>query len=225
MQKTIKLCFFMILFSLFCSLFSSCKLIQRIQERKIANLENMISDLEEEYTPIKFKMEKKNDSETTLRVLFLDLNGKTIKNEKVTLEGTEVHFDFQVIKLAAGKKNKKNKSLTTDQFMFYPYKIYTEKIEPQNGIDLCNIYNENDFPAIFNGFEEFLTEENKKFENAYKEKISQTFVYILNDEMEMLTNQYGSAVHDMQGISEFKKGYVYSVICHPHTGGIEIRRQ
>lgn len=71
----------------------------------------------------------------------------------------------------------------------------------------------------------FLPEDRQKYEKGYTEKIAQTFEYILNGELEKLTNQYGSAVHDMQGISEFKKGYVYSVVCHPHTGGIEIRSE
>ena len=30
------------------------------------------------------------------------------------------------------------------------------------------------------------------------------------------------AVHELKNISRFKKGFVYNVLCHPHTGGIEI---
>jgi hypothetical protein len=47
----------------------------------------------------------------------------------------------------------------------------------------------------------------------------------LNDELGKLAEQFGSAVHNMPGISEFKKGYTYSIVCHPHTGGIEIRSE
>ena len=36
------------------------------------------------------------------------------------------------------------------------------------------------------------------------------------------TEQHGVAVHDLKSVSEFKKGFVYKVVCHPHSGGIEI---
>lgn len=214
------------LICIICSCFSSCKFIQKWQERKIANLENMVAELEEEYTPIKFRLNKTKDGENTIKILFLDLAGNTIKEDKASLNGKEVHFDFQVVKLSSGnKKNKKSKTVSGEQYLFFPYKIYSEKIEPEKGIDLCSFYDEKGFPAIYKGFENYLSDETKKFENAYSKKISQSFEYILKGELEKINNQFGSAVHDMQGISEFKKGYTYSVICHPHTGGIEIRSE
>jgi hypothetical protein len=204
-----------------CAFFSSCKFIQKLQERKIVNLENMVAELEDEYTPIKFRLNKTKDGENTIKILFLDLAGNTIKEDKASLKGKEVHFDFQVVRLTS--KNKKSKTISGEQYLFFPYRIYSEKIKPENGIDLCSFYDEKGFPAIYKGFENYLSDETKKFENAYSKKISQSFEYILKGELEKINNQFGSAVHDMQGISEFKKGYTYSVICHPHTGGIEIR--
>ena len=205
---------------------SSCSYIQKIQGRKIADLETMVSSLEDEYVPIKFKLNKTKGDEISIKVLFQDLEGNTIKEETVSILGSEIHFDFQVIQLTPEKKNtKKVEKSTLAQYMFYPYKIYSEKVEPENGIDLCTFYDKKGFPAIYEGFVNFLPEDRQKYEKGYTEKITQTFEYILNGELEKLTNQYGSAVHDMQGISEFKKGYVYSVVCHPHTGGIEIRSE
>ncbi|MEE1290057.1 MAG: hypothetical protein UHW86_03375 [Spirochaetota bacterium] len=204
--------------------FLSCN-IQKRQEQKIANLENMIANLKDELIPIKFKAEKKNDK-TFIRLLFLDLAGNKIKDEKLSLTGNEIHFDFQVVKLCDKKiASGKNKNQTSEQFLFYPYKIYSENIKPNDGIDLCRLYNKNNFPSIYKGFESFLNEDNKKYSNAYSKKLTQTFEYILNDELGKLAEQFGSAVHNMPGISEFKKGYTYSIVCHPHTGGIEIRSE
>lgn len=225
-NEKIKAILFLVIFMMFCTFLTCNKIIQKKQEQKIANLENMIADLKDELIPIKFKVEKIKHDKTFIRLLFLDLAGNKIKEEKLSLTGNEIHFDFQVVKLRDKKiASGKNKNQTLEQFLFYPYKIYSENIKPNDGIDLCRLYNKNNFPSIYKGFESFLNEDNKKYSNAYSKKLTQTFEYILNDELGKLAEQFGSAVHNMPGISEFKKGYTYSIVCHPHTGGIEIRSE
>ena len=109
---------------------SSCSYIQKIQGRKIADLETMVSSLEDEYVPIKFKLNKTKGDEISIKVLFQDLEGNTIKEETVSILGSEIHFDFQVIQLTPEKKNsKKVEKSTLAQYMFYPYKIYSEKVD------------------------------------------------------------------------------------------------
>ena len=210
-----------ILIALICSMISSCSLIKKYQAAKIAELEDMVATLEEETIPLKFKILDKNDGKITVMIKFLDLNGEIAKEETLELTGEELFFDSQIIKLE--RKDQKNK--TEEQYMFFPFKIYTDEVAPENGIELCSLYDENDFPAIYKGFDALLPEVNEKLVLAYSEMIIQTFAYIRAGEFEKLSNQYGSAVHDMEGISEFKKGYLYSVVCHPHTGAVEIMRE
>lgn len=212
------------IFIVFCELISSCKFIQKKQEERVLNLENMVAQLEDEFIPVKFKIQKNKKGEALIKILFLDLCGDKIKEGDLSLIGDEIYFDFQVVKLSDGK-NISSKELSLEQYMFFPYKIYSEYLEPANGIDLCNFYDSKNFPLIYTGFENYLIDSNKKYEKSYSEKISQTFSYIVNGDLEKLSNQFGSAVHDIQGIYEFKSGYTYSIVCHTHTGGIEIRSE
>jgi len=215
--------FFILILIFFVLNFSSCSLIQKRQKKKITNLEEMISELQSETIPLKFKVQKNSNNEIELIIFFLDLNGNIIRQEPITIQGKELHFDFQVIELHNNTKAKKSEQIISKQYLFYPYKIYTDIIPPIDGIKLCPYYQENGFPAIYKGFESYLSDKNMKFKNAYEQKMTQTFEYVLNEDLENLTNQFGNAVHDMKEISSFKKGYTYSLVCKTHTGSIEPR--
>ena len=188
------------------------------QEVKISNLQNMIAELEEEYVPLRFEMTGSGDGKS-VNVSFLDLNGSVIREKEIDVNGTEAHFDFKVIELPPVKDS------DSQQFMFFPYKFYSEKTAPEDGLSLYDLYNKSGFPAIYTGFEKSLSTENYIYKNEYTQKLSETFGCILNEETEKLSGFFGNAVHDANNIFEFKKGYTYSLVCHPHTGAIEVRRE
>ena len=188
------------------------------QQVKISNLQNMIAELEEEYVPLRFEMTG-SDENKSVNVRFIDLNGSVAADQVIDLDGTEAHFDFKVIELSSANNS------DSQQFMFFPYKFYSEKTAPENGISLYKFYNKSGFPAIYRGFENHLSSQNILNKNEYTEKLHETFKYILNEETDKLSGFFGNAVHDANNIFEFKKGYTYSLVCHPHTGAIEVRRE
>lgn len=192
--------------------FVGCKIISYQQQEQIYHLENIIAELKQELVPLKFKVLKSSENEIEIETSFYDLEDKCFAKKQLKLDGEELFFDFQVIKL-----DKNN-------YMFFPTKVYTNLMAPENGIDLTNFYNNKGFPEIYNKLENFLSDENKKTYSAYKEKIVSVFNYVREDNLDFIDEQFGNAVHDMKEISKFKKGYSYKIICHPHTGSIEIQK-
>ena len=171
------------------------------------------SELKEEICPVQFKVLKSKNSEIQIEVKYLDLEGKEAsKRQSYNLSGEEIHFDFTVIKL-----NEKN-------YLFFPKTLYTNTIAPESGTNLTAHYSEKAYPVIYNKLEKFVKADDSKNLKLYKEEISHLFSLVESENVDMINDKFGNAVHNMNGITEFKKGYSYKIICHPHTGSIEIQK-
>lgn len=179
-------------------------------EKKILELSEQIETLKEDFVPMQFEIVKKKDSEIKVKVVFCDvITGKKVSKAKTySLYGDELNLDFQVIRLS--KKN----------YVFYPSGLYTDKIPLAESERLHDLYDKNGFPSIYRGLVDPLIEKADR-DNLTKEL--KNYYEIVKSGVETQSkNQYGTAVHDLKTIRQFKKGVVYSVLCHPHTGGIEI---
>ena len=162
---------------------------------------------------MQYKVKKNKNSEIQIEVKYLDLEGKEAsKRQSYNLSGEEIHFDFTVIKL-----NEKN-------YLFFPKTLYTNTIAPENGTNLTAHYSEKAYPVIYNKLEKFVKADDSKNLKLYKEEISHLFSLVESENVDMINDKFGNAVHNMNGITEFKKGYSYKIICHPHTGSIEIQK-
>lgn len=193
--------------------FVGCALISNHQKEEIERLENVVSELKEEICPMQFKVLKSKNSEVQIEVKYIDLEGKeTVKRQTYNLSGEEIHFDFTVIKL-----NEKN-------YLFFPKTIYSNTMAPEAGINLTASYSTGSYPAIYNKLEKFVKQNDSKNLKVYKEEISHLFSLVQTENVDMISEKFGNAVHNMKGITEFKKGYSYKIICHPHTGSIEIQK-
>ena len=176
------------------------------QKTRIESLQTEISALKEELVPVRFKIIEKTDSSVTVEMRFYDADNKEISIKKLKLNGTELTFDFNVVKM---KNNRKS-----DSYLFFPIKVFTDRIPPADGVEISGEYNKNEFPAIYDG--SGLSENDRKV-------VTDLYKIILEKEP-IIIEHFGSAVHDLKTISELKTGFIYRLVCHQSSGGMEIER-
>lgn len=186
--------------------------ILKFQEKIIAQLEDQIQYLEEEFVPMKFEIREKKDSNISVKIKYYDMTGEEVGSSEVKLSGNELHFDFEVIKFS------------DKAFIFFPCGVYTDTIAQINETKIFSDYEKKGFPKIYNGMQ-FFDKDGKPLdeegESQIKDQLSNYFAIACKGGSVSQTEQHGIAVHDLP-LSEFKKGFVYQVVCHPHSGGIEI---
>lgn len=176
------------------------------QKAKIESLQTEISVLKEEIIPVRFKITEKTDASVTVEIRFYNADGKEVAARNLKMNGTELTFDFRVVKL----KNNKN----SDTYLFFPEKVFTDRIPPTDGRIISGEYNNNNFPAIY---------EDGGLSDNDRRVVSDLYNVILNNEP-VIIEHFGSAVHDLKTINELKIGFVYKIACHQSSGGVEIER-
>lgn len=179
-------------------------IIRGCSERKKVELEQQIDFLTEDFSPMAFEISKNSNSEIKLKTVFYDIEGNKVGSQNVKLNGEELNFDFQVIKLS-------DKS-----FIFFPCGIYTEQIAINDAVKIAESYNNDGFPEIYNGILELEDDKGKKLDLTSKNTITETlemyFSMVMDGQTEFDTEAHGVAVHDIKNVSQFKKGFVYEVI-------------
>lgn len=187
--------------------------ILKFQEKVIARLEDQIQYLEEEFVPMKFEIQEKKDSVISVKIKYYDMDGQEVGSSAVKLNGSELNFDFEVIKFS------------DKAYIFFPCGVYTDTMALVNETVISGDYEKDGFPSIYDGMKLFDEDGNPldaEGENQIREQLSNYFAIVRKGGSVSRTEQHGVAVHDLKSISEFKKGFVYKVVCHPHSGGIEI---
>lgn len=173
--------------------------LTEFQENKISKLESEIEFLKEETTPIRFKILSKEENLIHFAIKFYDADNNEIIRKEYRLEGEQLSFDFVEIPIK-------------DKFLAFPYKIFTDKIAPVEGILLYDLYDINGFPQIF------FSEENKEnFNNGIK----YIFELLKSENTQEIDGIFGNMVQDVKKYNEFKEREIYKIIIHS-KGGIEI---
>lgn len=183
------------------------------QEKKIKNLQSQITYLEDEFIPMAFEISSNSNSEIKLKTVFYNLDGEKVGSKNLKLNGDELHIDFKVI------------DFSDDNYLFFPYGMMTDKMAATDIIPIYDAYDHNDFPEIYEGITELKDENGNVADKTSKEKIEKDlknkFMFIKTGQEDFSGDSHGVAIHDIKSISEYKKGFVYEIICHPHTGAIE----
>lgn len=171
------------------------------QEKKIAQLNKEIEWLKKETIPIRYKVKSRENDKVQLVVKFYDIDGKEIKKADFELEGKQPSFDFYVVKFEQG-------------LIAFPWKIFTEKIKPEDGVLLWQYYENENFPLVFD------TKEKNK---AFKEGIEALYKEIKNGNLEKY-DVFGSMVQNTNpDVNNNRDIDVwYKIIVHT-KGGIEIQ--
>ena len=206
--------FVLLIFFVILVLAVSVGCILKFQEKEIARLEDQIQYLEEEFVPMKFEILEKKNSDISVAIKYYDMNGKEVGASKlVKLSGNELNFDFEVIKFSEKAR------------IFFPSGVYTDTMAQVDETAISGDYEKNGFPAIYEGMKLYDKDGNPLDEEGVEQvrtQLSDYFAVVRKRGAVTQTEQHGVAVHDLKSISEFKKGFVYKVVCHPHSGGIEI---
>ena len=183
--------------------------VNRCQAGEIKTLEEHVEYLEKEYVPMEFEITKKSDSEIKLKAIFYDLDGDKVGSKSIKIEGNELNIDFRTRKISE------------NGYLFFPYGIYSDKVPMSESIKLYDEYDDNGFPAIYNGITDIKDDEgeklNKKSQKFIEEQLEVEFLNIKNVE------SGGIALHDLENISDFKKNTIYKVVCHPSSGTLDYR--
>ena len=170
------------------------------QEKKIADLEKEISFLKEEMTPVRYKIISQQGDQVEVSLKFYDLDGKEIAKQHFTMKGSDVSFDFYVVK-------------TGDRYVAIPYRLFTDKIKPQDGKLLYKYYEKDDYPMIFYS---------KQSPKLFNEGIKALYGKIKSGEVDDIENIFGNMVQNApQTMKNEIENKVYKIVVHT-KGGIEI---
>ena len=185
--------------------------------KKIAELEDRVAYMKEDCVPLRFEIVQKKNSEIQVKVSMYDVQTekKVGRSGSFTLAGEELHVDSQVIKLS------------DENFIFFPCGLYTDAMALTDSEKLYPLYDENGFPSIYGGVIDALDDGSAVSQDdrvALGKELTGYFSLVKDGGESQSTEQYGTAIHELKSISQFKAGFVYELQCHPHTGGIEIRK-
>ncbi len=169
------------------------------QEKQISRLEDNISLLKEENTPLRFKILEKTKDSISLLVKFYNADKKEINQLKKTLNGQELSFDFYVVPVK-------------DKYVAFPAKIFTDRIAADDGITLYEFYNQEGYPGIF-----YHKDINKDLYKGLKE----VYQNIKTGQLDSVSEHFGNMVHDIKKFNSFLPENIYTIVVHA-KGGIEI---
>lgn len=186
-------------------------------DKKVAELEERVAFMKEDCVPLRFEIVQKKGSEIQVKVSMYDVQTekKVGRSGTFTLSGDELHVDSQVIKLS------------DENFIFFPCGLYTDAMAMADSEKLYALYDENGFPSIYAGvvnMKDDGTAVSQDDRVALGKELTGYFTLVKNGGESQSAEQYGTAIHELKSISQFKTGFVYELLCHPHTGGVEIRK-
>jgi hypothetical protein len=171
----------------------------QIQENEIKKLEAKIEFLKEETTPVRFKILSKEDSLIHFALKFYDTDNNEIIRKEFRLQGDQLSFDFIELPLK-------------DRYIAFPYKIFTDKIAPEDGILLYDLYDVNGFPQIFYSSD---------IDTDLKDGLLYLFELLKSGKTDELDGIFGNMVQDVKKYNEFIERQIYKIVIHT-KGGIEI---
>jgi hypothetical protein len=175
------------------------------QEKQIVKLEQKIHFLKEVTTPIRFMILEKDTGNINFVIKFLDQDNTEFNKDTISIRGQELSFDFYVVPV--------KDTLDREVKVAFPYKIFTNKIAPENGISLFKYYDDEGFPQVFFS---------KSGDEDYIRLMSELFTKVKNKDTEEIKGIFGSMVQDIRYQNEFMPGKAYEIIVHT-KGGIEIK--
>ena len=175
-------------------------------QQEVERLERIVENLKEEYIPIKFKVDYRQDGTAEVNIKYFDQDGKQINRMSYIVSGSEIFFDFKIINISS-----------RNLYFFLPYSIYTDKTEPVNGIQIIDDYTQDGMPLIYKNKKIESQEDIQFFENLLTYAKTGTGL----DEIDL---SYGYSLHDMNDFNiHFMPDTTYKVVCHKQKGGIEFQ--
>jgi hypothetical protein len=205
-------------------------LIQDSQERTIERRQAELDRMRERFIPLRFRVISREDGRLTAEFRFYSMlaadpskiSGETIPAEKeipggrafFNLEGTELFIDTLRIRdtrrvflfIPAGEIN-----------WVFPYRIFTDRMKPDEGRPLFPYYDRDGFPAIYEGL---------SAGSLNRELLSRAFADLKTNggitDRGLRNRVTGNAVHDIARFSRYRTGAWYSLAVNMGNGALEI---
>lgn len=175
------------------------------QQDQIRQLETAISSLKADVRLADFIITSRENESVSTDVILYDYAGNRICRFTVTLPGTQLYFDVFLVKTG---------SASSDGYIAFPSRIYSDTVAPVDGILLYDFYTTKDgFPGIFSN--SFLAEA------VSTEYLTELFQKVRNGSGTD-SSSFGSSVHDPVLLSRFLLNRPYSIVYHPQKGGVEV---
>jgi hypothetical protein len=183
------------------------------QKERIALLESASSKLKSETVPIKFMVLSREGGQIKARIKLYDLAGGEVAVIEKSWPGKELYIDMLLEPVRTARESKE-----PDSWIAFPYRIFTDELSAASGSLLFDAYDGGGFPEVLGGAE---------WSPAERLAISTAFADARRKAASGLPaadasqGVFGSAAHEISGISSFEVGIVYKVVCRV-KGGIEI---
>ncbi|HAE22612.1 MAG TPA: hypothetical protein DCG47_09870 [Spirochaetaceae bacterium] len=196
--------------------YGSFYLLTRAQRGRIASLEESILALQEETVPLRFMVLKRAEGRLSLRLRLYDLAGAEYASREYELEGELLFLDF----LAAPYGQ---------AWLAFPYRIFTERVAPAQGLDLAALVMPGYSPALAAGAAPASARNTSplypqshaggSFDEAGLAELGRLYAALLDGGQ--VKGAFGNAVHDLAELRRFELGAVYRVVVRK-KGGIEV---
>ncbi len=171
--------------------------VKSLQNRRMRALESGIAALQSETVPLRFMVLAREDDSVTVRVRLYDLGGTEIGFMETNLPGRQVFFDFIAMPY--------NKT-----WLAFPYRIFTEKVPPAEGVDLSMLVAPEGMPLTYRG---------GPLDRRALEKLGELHASMVRGDVPK--GSFGNAVHDVAELASFSLETVYKIVVRT-KGGIEI---
>ncbi len=173
--------------------------VNYFQDSRIRKLKATIEDLKSEFVPIRFKVISYENGHINVAIKFYDSDNNEIVRKELYLKGEQLSFDFLVVKI-------------NDKYLAFPYKIFTDQIAPDDGEQVFQYYEKDEFPQIY-----YHQDINQELETS----IADVYLKIKDKKIEEIEEIFGSMVQDIRKQNRFREKQIYKIVIRT-KGGIEV---
>jgi hypothetical protein len=187
--------------------------IAKGQKERIAYLENLSTRLRSEIVPLKFMVLSRENGALAVRIKLYDLSGREVAALEKSWPGTELYVDMLLEPIRS-----KQRQETTDTWLAFPYRIFTDQVGAAFGTPLFDAYDSGGFPDVLRGVA-WSPEEEAVIRSVFAGARKAAAAGLPAAGLEK--GSFGSAAREVSSLSRFEPSVVYKVVCRL-KGGVEI---
>jgi hypothetical protein len=204
-----KLGFFIVLIAGIAILFFLFSQMKDILQDKVDDLRKTIAWVKSEYNYARITILKKGANAIEFELSILGIDGEVKGKKTLTLPGNDIYLESRMVVLQTEDENKT---------VIFPYKVYTERIAPKDGVGIQALYVVNNFPQNYNAAG--ITEQIRRALAGIYETVFEYGDYYSAVKGKYIMDITDVAAHQSP-YTPFESGKTYSYILHPN-GGVEM---
>jgi hypothetical protein len=196
--------------------------IEEGQKKREAVKVEQLRQLTEVSVPVRFKVLERKDGRIKAEFQFYSVvmdnindmeyrieQNASLNSRVLELEGNELFIDFLKYEEEAG-------IFSHPVYWAFPYRVFTDRIAPDNGVQIYQDYDRGGFPSVYNAF---------NLDSTARQNLSNHFLEIKQygnlEDSDLRKKISGNAMHDMQKVAQFRVDRWYDIAVHIRKGTIE----